>query len=237
MLSVDATQVKIVQYKIGEKDFSDCDLGWRDYNPTNNLEEIIKYFRSKLNFFQKSLKCIHCNVHIRFEESWHSAVSSGGIFSFASLWVEKILSFTQIIALPKQLNKSTFSVLVRREIFFLIYKILNFFLLFPGDMIIVCGGIFFKIWVEHIPLLWVYRTVDTSQIYTWTSVFYRNFLLSPPSPQDERWTTMLQRYGQRLLPSWVLCNRNLTQTNQLKLIHIFCTSEKKQFFFPLGLHV
>lgn len=130
MLSVDATQVKIVQYKIGEKDFSDCDLGWRDYNPTNNLEEIIKYFRSKLNFFQKSLKCIHCNAHIRFEESWHSAVSSGGIFSFASLWVEKILSFTQIIALPKQLNKSTFSVLVRREIFFLIYKILNFFCCF-----------------------------------------------------------------------------------------------------------
>lgn len=71
-------------------------------------------------------------------------------------------------------------------------------MLFPGDMIIVCGGIFFKIWVKHIPLLWVYRTVDTSQIYTWTSVFYRNFLLSPPSPQDERWTAMSQRYGQRL---------------------------------------
>lgn len=55
MLPVDAIQVKIVQYKIGEKDFSDCDLGWRDYNPTNNLEEIIKYFCSKLDFFIKVL--------------------------------------------------------------------------------------------------------------------------------------------------------------------------------------
>lgn len=53
MLSVDATQVKIVQYKIGEKDFSDCDLGWRDYNPTNNLEEIIKILSFKIEFFSE----------------------------------------------------------------------------------------------------------------------------------------------------------------------------------------